>query len=72
MINAIQEALAPVGQTCVYNRADGFGDVMPTRECGPNGREPSMEIYYAYSNFHIRMFRRKHDCSCFGCRGGNV
>jgi hypothetical protein len=29
MINAIQEALAPVGQTCVYNRADGFGYVTP-------------------------------------------
>ena len=23
------------------NRADGFGDVMPARECGPNGREPT-------------------------------
>ena len=36
MMNAIQEALAPVGQTCVYNRADGFGCVTPTRECGHN------------------------------------
>ena len=34
MINAIQEALAPVGQTSDYNRADGFGYVTPTRECG--------------------------------------
>ena len=36
MSNASQDALAPVGQTCVYNRADGFGYVTPTRECGHN------------------------------------
>ena len=34
-----------MGQSCVYNRADGFGYVTPTQECGPNGREPSMEFH---------------------------
>ena len=43
-MNAIQEALVPVGQTSVYIRADGFGDVTPPQECGPNGREPIKEF----------------------------
>ena len=51
MINAIQEALAPVGQTSDYNRADGFGYVTPTRECGPTGREPSMEFQIRNKTF---------------------
>ncbi len=51
MINAIQEALAPVGQTCVYNRADGFGYAPPTRECGPNGRKPSTEFQMRNTTF---------------------
>jgi hypothetical protein len=50
-MNAIQEALAPVGQTCVYNRADGLGIVTPTRECGPTGREPSMGIQMRNKTF---------------------
>ncbi len=51
MINAIQEAIAPVGQTCVYNRADGFGYVTPARECGPinRGDAPGVSAMRTYS-----------------------
>ena len=43
MINAIQEALAPVGQTCVYNRADGFGYVTPyTGVWAQSGESPGV------------------------------
>ena len=51
MINAIQQALAPVGQTCVYNRADGFGYVTPARECGPinRGDAPGVSAMRTYS-----------------------
>ena len=51
MINAIQEALVPVGQTCVYNRAEVFGEVTPTRECGPNGQQPSMDFHMRNTTF---------------------
>ena len=31
--------------------ADGFGEVTPTRECGPNGREPSMDFHMRNTTF---------------------
>ena len=44
-----------MGQSCVYNRADGFGYVTPTQECGPNGREPSMEFHMRNKTFNSSM-----------------
>ena len=44
-MNQIQRTFALDGATVCNIRADGFGDFMPTRECGPNGREPSVGIY---------------------------
>ena len=45
MMNNIQRTFALDGATVCNIRADGFGDFMPTRECGQNGREPSAGIY---------------------------
>ena len=50
-MNALQESIAPVGQTCDYNRADGFGFVPPARECVPTGRKPSMELQMRNKTF---------------------
>ena len=44
-MNDIQRAFALDGASVCNSRADGFGDFTPTRECGPNGREPSAGIY---------------------------
>jgi len=33
------------------NRADGFGKVRPTRECGPNGRKPNEEFQMRNTTF---------------------
>ena len=45
MMNNIQRTLALDGATVCNIRADGFGDFTSTRECGPNGREPSVGTY---------------------------
>ena len=52
-MNAIQEAVAPVGQTFVFNRADGFGYVMPTRECGHNRARAQHGVSDAKQDFHF-------------------
>ncbi len=41
------------------NRADGFGIVTPTRECGSTGREPSMEI-----QMHNKTFTHSMAAAC--------
>jgi hypothetical protein len=65
-MNAIQESIAPVGQTCVYNRADGFGYVTPTRECGHNRAKAQHGVSDAKQDFHF------FDgwCCCGRGRGG--
>ena len=37
------------------NRADGFGEVMPIRECGPNGRKPRIEFQMRNTTFTSSM-----------------
>ena len=44
-MNQIQRTFALDGATVCNIRADGFGDFTSTRECGPNGREPSVGTY---------------------------
>ena len=41
----------PSGANECHNRADGFGYLMPTRECGPNGRKPSTEFQMRNTTF---------------------